>query len=68
MNVYQPYHYHPLDGAAADRVGLTVSDPASGVGRHLADLIGESPAAAVWTYQSAPVAAHNRPYYLPSKA
>jgi hypothetical protein len=67
MNVYQPYQHHPLDGAAADRVALVVSDPASAVGRHLAQLVGDTRAAAVWTYQSPPVAAHNRPYYLPSK-
>ncbi|MCX5208893.1 hypothetical protein OG689_06240 [Kitasatospora sp. NBC_00240] len=68
MNVYQPYRYHELDGSTASRVGLTVADRAGAVGRHLAELVGGAPAAGVWTYQSAPVAAHNRPYYVPSKA
>ncbi|GAA2142313.1 hypothetical protein GCM10009760_27340 [Kitasatospora kazusensis] len=67
MNVYQPYQHHPLDSDAAGRVRLVVTDPASGVGRHLALLIGDASAAGVWTYQSAPVAAHNRPYYVPAK-
>jgi hypothetical protein len=67
MNVYQPYQHHALDDAAAERVRLTVADRDSGVGRHLAELIGEAPAAGVWTYQSPPVAAHNRPYYVPAK-
>ncbi|GAA1408621.1 hypothetical protein GCM10009639_58500 [Kitasatospora putterlickiae] len=49
------------------------ADPgaASGAGDHgreaaadLARLIGGAPAAGVWTYQSAPVAAHHRPYYV----
>lgn len=67
MNVYQPYQHHALDAGAADRVRLTVADPDSGVGRHLAELIGQAPAAGVWSYQSPPVAAHNRPYYVPAK-
>ncbi|MET9616531.1 hypothetical protein [Kitasatospora indigofera] len=67
MNVYQPYHYYELDGTTASRVALTVEDRAGGAGRDLATLVGEAPAAGVWTFQSAPVAAHNRPYYIPSK-
>lgn len=67
MNVYQPYQHHFLDATTRDRVRLTVTDPSSGVGRHLADLVAGTPPAGVWTYQSAPVAAHNRPYYLPPK-
>ncbi|CAN3978526.1 hypothetical protein [Kitasatospora purpeofusca] len=31
----------------------------------LARLVGAAPAAGAWTYQSAPVAAHHRPYYIP---
>ncbi|PJN25618.1 hypothetical protein [Kitasatospora sp. CB02891] len=67
MNVYQPYQYHLLDDTTRARVRLTVTDPADGVGRHLTDLLADSRAAGVWTYQSAPVAAHNRPYYIPAK-
>ncbi|MGC0313610.1 hypothetical protein [Kitasatospora acidiphila] len=68
MNVYHPYRYHGLDAASAARVRLDVTDPVGEVGRHLGQLVGAAPASGVWTYQSAPVAAHNRPYYLPGKA
>lgn len=68
MNVYQPYRHHSLDAATTDRVRLTVHDSTSRVGRDLTTLIGDTPASAVWTYQSPPVAAHNRPYYIPSKS
>ncbi|MCK2244425.1 MULTISPECIES: hypothetical protein [unclassified Crossiella] len=64
MNVYHPYRLHLLDNG--DRVSLTITDQDSPVCQDLAELIGAAPAAGVWTYQSAPVAAHNRPYYLPA--
>ncbi len=64
MNVYQPYQYYPLAPGDADRARLEVSDPASEIGAHLTTLIGPAPAVAAWSYQSPPVAAHNRPYYL----
>ena len=65
MNVYQPYQYLSLADGAADRVRLTVHDAASPVGTDLTALIGGAPAAGAWTHQSPPVAAHNRPYYVP---
>ncbi|MFE9428577.1 hypothetical protein ACFYNO_37175 [Kitasatospora sp. NPDC006697] len=74
MNVYQPYQLHlldpELDPQAAARTRLTVADPGSEAGRLLLDLLGErpAPAAGIWTYQSAPVAAHQRAYYLPPTA
>ncbi|MEU9078349.1 hypothetical protein ACFYUY_26595 [Kitasatospora sp. NPDC004745] len=64
LNVHQPYRYHALDGRAADRVRLDVGNPAEEAARDLAHLIADAPAAGVWTYQSAPVAAHNRAYYV----
>ncbi|MER5640206.1 hypothetical protein ABT095_25080 [Kitasatospora sp. NPDC002227] len=64
MNVYHPYQYVELGEAAAGRVRLRVDDPASEVGRHLNELLGDAEAVAAWSYQSAPVAAHNHPYYL----
>ncbi|MEW1723284.1 hypothetical protein [Streptomyces sp. NPDC093109] len=64
MNVYQPYQYIALTGAA-ERVRLTVHDLTSAVGADLTTLVGGAPAVGAWTYQSAPVAAHNRPYYVP---
>ncbi|MFB7664206.1 hypothetical protein ACFC1R_09705 [Kitasatospora sp. NPDC056138] len=68
LNVYQPYRHHPLEPAvAARRIRLHVPDSGTELGRHLGELIGPAPAAGVWTYQSPPVAAHNRPYYVPSK-
>ncbi|MFE6866270.1 hypothetical protein ACFVFS_06910 [Kitasatospora sp. NPDC057692] len=39
-------------------------DPAREAAADLARLVGDAPAAGVWTYQSAPVAAHHRPYYV----
>ena len=65
MNVYHPYQHHPLDAATAGRVRLRVHDTASEAGADLTTLVAGAPAAGVWTYQSAPVAAHNRPYYVP---
>ncbi|GAA2828919.1 hypothetical protein RMN57_03465 [Kitasatospora sp. CM 4170] len=68
LKVHAPYRFYALDDRTADRVGLTVgapaSGPASGAARDLARLVGDAPAAGVWTYQSAPVAAHHRPYYV----
>ncbi|WP_329026652.1 hypothetical protein [Streptomyces sp. NBC_00690] len=65
MNVYQPYQYTSLTEADAERVRLTVHAPNSPVGTDIVTLIGAAPARGVWTYQSPPVAAHNRPYYVP---
>ncbi|MGW8332687.1 hypothetical protein ACWGLE_32870 [Streptomyces sp. NPDC055897] len=64
MNLYQPYHWYDLSGPAAGRTRLTVHAPATEVGQDLTRLIADTPAAGAWTYQSPPVAAHNRPYYL----
>ncbi|MFD7098006.1 hypothetical protein [Streptomyces xanthophaeus] len=64
MNVYQPYRWYDLAGPAAERAHLSVQDRTSEVGQDLTRLVGGAPAAGAWTYQSAPVAAHNRPYYL----
>ncbi|MFD8081355.1 hypothetical protein ACFV4F_06605 [Kitasatospora sp. NPDC059722] len=64
LNVYQPYRFFALDDRSADRVRLDVGNPAEEPARDLAHLIADAPAAGVWTYQSAPVAAHNRPYYI----
>ncbi|MFE4617093.1 hypothetical protein ACFRJ7_13375 [Streptomyces sp. NPDC056747] len=66
MNLYQPYRHHALDPVAdAGRVRLTVHDESSPLGQDLATYVGSRPAAGAWTFQSPPVAAHNRPYYLP---
>lgn len=66
MNVYQPYRQYTLDPATTARVRLTVHDTTAEAGQDLTRLIGGTPAAGAWTYQSPPVAAHNRPYYLGS--
>ncbi|MBD0688738.1 hypothetical protein [Streptomyces sp. CBMA123] len=63
LNVHHPYRYYALDDRTADRVRLDLGNPAEEAARDLALLIGDAPAAGVWTYQSAPVAAHHRPYY-----
>ncbi|MFI9363218.1 hypothetical protein ACIG5E_19510 [Kitasatospora sp. NPDC053057] len=64
LNVHQPYRYYALDDRSADRVRLDLGNPAEEAARDLALLVGDAPAAGVWTYQSAPVAAHNRAYYV----
>ncbi|MFD5465027.1 hypothetical protein ACFWIQ_19690 [Kitasatospora sp. NPDC127059] len=64
LNVHQPYRYYALDDRTAGRVRLDLGNPAEEAARDLALLIGDAPAAGVWTYQSAPVAAHQRPYYV----
>ncbi|MEW1633079.1 hypothetical protein AB0469_03300 [Streptomyces sp. NPDC093801] len=68
MNVYQPYRWHDLAGPGlAARAGVTVHAPDGDLGRDVHALLGDAPAAGAWTCQSAPVAAHNRPYYLPAR-
>ncbi|MEU9040693.1 MULTISPECIES: hypothetical protein [unclassified Kitasatospora] len=64
LNVYQPYRYYALDDRTADRVRLDLGNPAEESARDLSQLIADAPAAGVWTYQSPPVAAHNRAYYV----
>ncbi|MFG2843552.1 hypothetical protein ACGF12_10305 [Kitasatospora sp. NPDC048296] len=64
LNVYRPYRYYALDDRTADRVRLDLGNPAEESARDLALLISDAPAAGVWTYQSPPVAAHNRAYYV----
>ncbi|MER8103054.1 hypothetical protein [Kitasatospora sp. NPDC094016] len=64
LNVYHPYRYYALDDRTADRVRLDLGNPAEESARDLAHLIADAPAAGVWTYQSPPVAAHNRAYYV----
>ncbi|MFE4306014.1 hypothetical protein ACFQ9H_02575 [Streptomyces sp. NPDC056517] len=68
MNVYQPYRWYDLAAPAhAGRARLTVHAPESDLGRDVLALVGdEAPATGAWTYQSPPVAAHNRPYYVPA--
>ncbi|GAB7036876.1 MULTISPECIES: hypothetical protein [Catenuloplanes] len=63
MNVYQPCQLYHLDDP--DRITLTVTDPSTEVCTDLTTMIGTAPAVAAWTFQSTPVAAHNRPYYQP---
>ncbi|MFF3674562.1 hypothetical protein ACFYYS_11310 [Streptomyces sp. NPDC002120] len=64
MNVYQPYLWYAPADIAADRAALAVLDPTAEVGQDLTRLLNGTAPAGVWTYQSSPVAAHNRPYYL----
>jgi hypothetical protein len=64
LSIYQPYQYYLLDSETAARVSLHVAEPTSLVGQDLTALLDRAAPAGVWTYQSAPVAAHSRPYYL----
>ncbi|MFF2774251.1 hypothetical protein ACFVU3_05015 [Streptomyces sp. NPDC058052] len=68
MNVSQPYRWFDLgDPGHSARARLTVHAPDGALGGDLGALLGaEAPAAGAWTYQSPPVAAHHRPYYLPA--
>jgi len=65
QSVYHPYQYYALDPASASHAALHVAEPASPVGQDLTALLDQAVPAGLWTYQSAPVAAHSRPYYLP---
>jgi hypothetical protein len=67
MNIYHPYQLFPLGAGDAERVGIAVADPVSPSGADLTALLADATAVGAWQYQSAPVAAHNRPYYLPSR-
>ncbi|MCX5206649.1 hypothetical protein OG897_35240 [Streptomyces sp. NBC_00237] len=68
MNVYQPYRWYDLAAPEhADRVRLSIHAPDGDLGRDARSLVADTPAAGAWTYQSPPVAAHNRPYYLPAR-
>ncbi|MFD9818889.1 hypothetical protein [Streptomyces violascens] len=68
MNVYQPYRWYDLASPEhSARTRLTVHAPDDSLGHDIRTLLGDgTPAAGAWTYQSPPVAAHNRPYYLPT--
>ncbi|AJF69169.1 hypothetical protein [Streptomyces vietnamensis] len=69
MNVYQPYRWYDLSAPEhSGRTRVHVHAPDADLGRDVRALLGaDVPAAGVWTYQSPPVAAHNRPYYLPTR-
>ncbi|MEV7570303.1 hypothetical protein [Streptomyces tanashiensis] len=68
MNVYQPYGWYDLRAPAhSGRAHLVVHAPDSDLGCDLRTLLPDgTPATGAWTCQSPPVAAHNRPYYLPT--
>ncbi|MFE9040603.1 hypothetical protein ACFYOG_06765 [Streptomyces sp. NPDC007818] len=68
MNVYQPYRWYDLTAPGhAGRTRLTVHAPEGDLGRAVRTVLpGGTPAAGAWTFQSPPVAAHHRPYYLPA--
>ncbi|MFE1554388.1 hypothetical protein ACFW6V_05280 [Streptomyces sp. NPDC058734] len=68
MNVHQPYGWYDLAAPGhAGRAGLTVHAVEDDLGRDARTLLADTPPAGAWTYQSAPVAAHHRPYYLPPR-
>ncbi|MHC5904360.1 hypothetical protein ACVNF4_10705 [Streptomyces sp. S6] len=62
MNVYHPYRWYDLTDT--NRIHLTVHAPDTDLGHNIHQLLTDTPATGAWTYQSPPVAAHNRPYYL----
>ncbi|MGW5777556.1 hypothetical protein [Streptomyces sp. NPDC003863] len=68
MNVYQPYDWYDLATPEhSGRTRLAVHAPDGDLGRDLQALLPDgTPAVGAWTFQSPPVAAHNRPYYLPT--
>ncbi|MEY9860779.1 hypothetical protein ABH935_006416 [Catenulispora sp. GAS73] len=65
LSVYHPFQFYPLNPETAKLVSVHVADRGSPVGEDLAMLIDGLDPAGAWTYQSPPVLAHNRPYYLP---
>ncbi|MFI5985231.1 hypothetical protein ACIBEA_30780 [Streptomyces sp. NPDC051555] len=70
MNLYQPYQWYDLTRPEhSERTRLTVHAPDGDLGLGIRAVLADgTPAAGAWTYQSPPVAAHNRPYYLPTGA
>ncbi|WP_435972611.1 hypothetical protein [Streptomyces sp. Qhu_M48] len=68
MNVYQPYRWYDLGAPEhSGRTRLEVHATDGDLGRDIRALLADdTPAVGAWTYQSPPVAAHNRPYYLPT--
>ncbi|WP_241999899.1 hypothetical protein [Streptomyces klenkii] len=69
MNVYQPYRWYDLATPEhSGRTRLAVHAADSDLGRDISAVLGAgAPAVGAWTYQSPPVAAHTRPYYLPTR-
>ncbi|MEU4269162.1 hypothetical protein [Streptomyces sp. NPDC026092] len=67
MNLSQPYRWYDLTSPEhSTRTHLTLHTPAATLGDDLHTLLPTTiPATGAWTYQSPPVATHNRPYYLP---
>ena len=63
-NILQPYRACLLGAADAGRVSLTLGASAHAMRGDLAALIGEAPAAAVRTFQSAPAAIQSRAYFV----
>jgi hypothetical protein len=65
LNVFSPYTWYDLaDGT--DPLDFTVgqADPQLGCSKPFLDLIEDSSPAGAWVYQSPPVAAQNRPYWV----
>lgn len=65
MHVHDFYQYYALTPETDSAVDMVVHDWRSPVGSCLDELIGACPAVGMWTYQSSPVATHNRPYFVP---
>jgi hypothetical protein len=68
LNIYQPHLLRLLDSATAGRVAVEIVDTDAPACADLAMLLDGASAAGVWSIQSPPVAAHNRPYYVPGDA
>ncbi|QUQ67508.1 hypothetical protein [Kutzneria sp. CA-103260] len=68
LNVYQPHRLRLLDPDTADRVTVELVDPGAPACVDLAALLDGASAVGVWSVQSPPVAAHNRPYYIPEQS
>jgi hypothetical protein len=67
LNIYQPHLLRLLDPATADRVAVEIVDTGAPACADLATLLDGASAVGVWSVQSPPVAAHNRPYYIPER-
>lgn len=65
LNVFSPYAWYDL-GNGADPLDFTVgqADPQLGRSEPFLELIEFKRPAGAWTYQSPPVAAQNRPYWV----
>ncbi|WP_017600992.1 hypothetical protein [Nocardiopsis lucentensis] len=66
LNVFQPYQWYDL-AKAEKRVALKLGEVPDARIKRFVEAIGTVEPVGAWLHQSPPVAAQNRPYYLPGE-